>query len=493
MDDIDKSVPIPLYYQLKQMIKKGIEEGEYKPGDRLPTEQELCERFDISRQPVRHALTELVYEGILYRTPGRGTFVSDFSLSPSEDVMRIRVMLPEEKWASPLEKAARLWNEKHANRQVKLNLLLVGHPELEFKISTAVASGNAPDFSLIDSVCVPRFAAAGFLKPLDEIDPEWIESDYKRDFFPVFVDGSRYNDHLYGIHAQTDVALIWYRKDWLHEEEMEPPSTWSELLEIARHFQQPQVRKRYGLGPHSFAFPAGLKAGETTTYQLLPFLWSTGGDVFSDGHVVLNSRATRRAIEFLRALVTRYQVAPPDVTVYEWNRAPRLFGEGRVAMSVGGSYESALIGEAAGWDSDEFRARVGFTPIPAGPGGEQTTSAGGMSYAVYQQAEQPGLALEILKLATGPELLKEFCVATGQNPPRISVVESLDPDRDWFLSETSKILYNARTRPLTPEYTRVSEQLRLMVENAISGRMGVDEAVAKAAEIIGALTRLPLA
>lgn len=493
MNKIDKSVPIPLYYQLKQMIKDGIEKGEYKPGDRLPTEQELCDQFDISRQPVRHALTELVYEGILYRKPGRGTFVSDFSLSPSEDVMRVKVMLPEEKWATPLEKAARLWNERHANSQVRLNLLLVGHPELEFKISTAVASGKAPDFSLIDSVCVPRFAGAGFLRPLDKIDPEWIESEYKRDFFPVFVEGSRYDGHFYSIHAQTDVALVWYRKDWLREEGMGPPSTWSELLEVARHFQRPEVRKRYGLGSHSFAFPAGLKAEETTTYQLLPFLWSTGGDVFSDGHVVLDSKATRRTVEFLRDLVTRYQVAPPDVIVYEWNKAPRLFAEGEVVMSVGGSYESALIRETAGWDSEEFRAKVGFAPIPAGPDGEQTTAAGGMSYAVYQQAEQPELAVEVLKLASDPEVMKDFCVVTGQNPPRISVAESLDPERHWFLSETSQMLYNARTRPLTPEYTRVSEQLRLMIENAISGRMGVDEAVGKAAEIISVLTRFPLA
>jgi ABC-type glycerol-3-phosphate transport system substrate-binding protein len=274
---------------------------------------------------------------------------------------------------------------------------------------------------------------------------------------------------------------------------MEPASTWSELLEVACHFQKPEVRKRYRMGDHALAFPAGLKAEETTTYELLPFLWSTGGDVFSDGHVVLNSEATKRTVEFLRDLVARHHVAPPEVTGYEWNRAPKLFAEGEVAMAVGGSYESALIREVAGWDSEEFRAKVGFTPIPAGPGGEQTTSAGGMSYAVYQQTEEPELALEILKIATGPELLKEFCVATGQNPPRISVVESLDPEAHWFLSETSQMLYNARTRPLTPEYTRVSEQLRLMIENAISGRMGVDEAVGKAAEIISALTRFPLA
>ena len=493
MFEIDKSVPIPLYYQLKEMIKKKIESGEFKPGDRLPTEQELCEMFSISRTPVRQALTELTHEGILYRRPGLGTFISDFSLSPSRDVMRLKVMIPEEKWATPLEKAVRLWNEEYTDRQVKLNLLLVGYPELHFKIGTAVASGNAPDFSLIDSVWVAQFAKAGFLRPLDEVDLEWVESEYKQDFFPVFVEGGCCDGHLYAIHAQTDMTLIWYRKDWFEAEGMGPPATWNELVEVAQYFQRAEVRKRYGLGPHALAFPAGLKAGETATYQLLPFLWSTGGDVFADGKVALDSDAVRRAVAFLRDLVSRYHVASPEVTTYEWNRAPKLLAGEEVAMSIGGSYESALIQEVTGWDGDEFRARVGFVPIPAGPGGQQTTSAGGMSYAIYRQAKQPELALEILKIATSPELMKEFCLATGQNPPRISVYQALDPERDWFLYQTSTMLYSARVRPLTPEYAKVSEQLRAMIENAVSNQMAVGEAVRRAAEIISAITGLPQA
>jgi len=493
MFEIDKSVPIPLYYQLKEMIKKKIESGEFKPGDRLPTEQELCEMFGISRTPVRQALTELNYEGILYRKPGLGTFISDFSLSPSRDVMRLKVMIPEERWAFPLQKAAKLWNEENPDRQVRLNLLLVGHPELHFKIGTAVASGNAPDFSLIDSVWVAQFAESSFLKPLDEIDPDWMESDYKRDFFPVFVEGSCYNGHPYAIYTQTDMALIWYRKDWFEAEGIKPPTTWDEMVEVARHFQDAEVRKRHGLGPYALAFPAGLKAGETTTYQLLPFLWSTGGDVFANGKVILDSDAARRAVGFLGDLANRHKVTPPEITTYEWDRAPKLFAEGKIALSIGGSYESALIREVAGWNDDEFQARVGFIPIPAGPGGQQTTNAGGMGYAIYRQAKQPELALEILKIATGPNLMKEFCLSTGQNPPRISVYQALEPEQDWFLYQTSMMLYEARMRPITPGYARVSEQLQAMIENAVSARMPVDEAVRKAAEIISAITGLPQA
>lgn len=491
MFELDKDSPIPLYHQLKVIIKEKISKKEYKPGDRIPTEQELCEVFNISRTPVRQALTELTYEGILYRRPGRGTFVSDYSFSPSEDVTRIKAMVPEERWASSVEKAARLWNEENPDSQVKLNMLLVGHPQLRFKITTAVADGNAPDFSLIDSVWVAQFAKASFLRPLDEIDPNWVERNYKRDFFPAFIEGGSYQGSPYAIYVQTDMALLWYRKDWFRAEGIEPPKTWDELIETALYFQRNDIRDKYGMGTYALAFLAGLKAGETTTYQLLPFLWSTGGDVFADGHVALDSAATRRAAEFLSDLVNRYKVASPEVTTYEWNRAPKMLARGEVAISIGGSYESALIKETAAWDDDEFRDKVSFIPIPAGPGGQQTTTAGGMTYAIFRQAKHPHLALEILKIATGAKIMREFCLVTGQNPSRMSVVESLDPEKDWFLYQASKMLYSARVRPVTPEYAKVSEQLRAMIENAVSNQMAVGEAVRRAAELISAITGLP--
>ncbi|MCI8275071.1 MAG: GntR family transcriptional regulator [Lachnospiraceae bacterium] len=66
----------PLYYQLKQTILKWIENGEYAPGELLPSEKQLQEIFHISRTTVRLALKELAQEGFLIRSPGKGTFVA---------------------------------------------------------------------------------------------------------------------------------------------------------------------------------------------------------------------------------------------------------------------------------------------------------------------------------------------------------------------------------------------------------------------------------
>lgn len=69
----------PKYLQLKEEILSWIASGKYRPGDKLPSENELAEQFSLSRQTVRQSIGELVQEGWLAREQGKGTFVSRLS------------------------------------------------------------------------------------------------------------------------------------------------------------------------------------------------------------------------------------------------------------------------------------------------------------------------------------------------------------------------------------------------------------------------------
>ena len=77
MDGIDRQHPLPIYYQLKELLREKIAAGAWKPGELVPSERELSERYDISRMTARQALNELVDEGLVYREQGRGTFVAE--------------------------------------------------------------------------------------------------------------------------------------------------------------------------------------------------------------------------------------------------------------------------------------------------------------------------------------------------------------------------------------------------------------------------------
>jgi GntR family transcriptional regulator len=72
---INKNSPVPLYYQLKELLWDIVRHSQ--TGDAIPTESDICERYDISRPTVRQAVSALETEGYLERRKGKGTFVCE--------------------------------------------------------------------------------------------------------------------------------------------------------------------------------------------------------------------------------------------------------------------------------------------------------------------------------------------------------------------------------------------------------------------------------
>lgn len=68
--------PVPLYVQIKDLLQTQIETGAYVIGQRLPSERELAQRFNVSRMTARQALQSLAQEGLTSSRVGKGTFVS---------------------------------------------------------------------------------------------------------------------------------------------------------------------------------------------------------------------------------------------------------------------------------------------------------------------------------------------------------------------------------------------------------------------------------
>ncbi len=75
-DAINFESHIPYYIQLMDILREKVQQAEWRPGDQIPGEQDLCERYQVSRTVVRQALRELEYEGVITRQKGKGTFIS---------------------------------------------------------------------------------------------------------------------------------------------------------------------------------------------------------------------------------------------------------------------------------------------------------------------------------------------------------------------------------------------------------------------------------
>jgi GntR family transcriptional regulator len=105
MRAIDRSRPEPLYHQVEAALRERILNNEWGAGTRIPTEDELCDFYHVSRITVRQAIRKLVEEGYLERGRGRGTFVKEPTLTAGERGLR---SFSEEMRALGLTPGARL-------------------------------------------------------------------------------------------------------------------------------------------------------------------------------------------------------------------------------------------------------------------------------------------------------------------------------------------------------------------------------------------------
>ncbi len=74
--EIDGPAFSPLYRQIKTLITRSLEAGEWRPGEAIPSETELAARFKVSQGTVRKAVDELATDNLLVRRQGKGTFVA---------------------------------------------------------------------------------------------------------------------------------------------------------------------------------------------------------------------------------------------------------------------------------------------------------------------------------------------------------------------------------------------------------------------------------
>jgi GntR family transcriptional regulator len=103
---IDRASAIPFYYQLQEILKEEIERGTWQPGDLLPSEADLEQRFGVSRTVIRQALDVLQADGQISRAKGRRSMVAE----------------PKFRWEATI--GARNWSQPTVPNQVMLGRLV---------------------------------------------------------------------------------------------------------------------------------------------------------------------------------------------------------------------------------------------------------------------------------------------------------------------------------------------------------------------------------
>lgn len=126
---IDHSSAVPLYKQIEEYIRELIQTGKYEEGEFLPKEENLAKQFGVSRNTVRQGITNLVREGLIKRTPGRGTVLAEKHIAThlsewhsfSEEMLKKGVKLKNYFIRTEFEKAPdEVYRELQVQDQVEL-------------------------------------------------------------------------------------------------------------------------------------------------------------------------------------------------------------------------------------------------------------------------------------------------------------------------------------------------------------------------------------
>ncbi len=219
----------------------------------------------------------------------------------------------------------------------KINVITVPFSDLYTKILTDFSTGtNSYDAIVYDPQWMGDFASAGYLLDLTSM----VQSDANiqwNDILPYFRDFSAsYQGKVYDIPLDGDVQMVYYRKDLLAKDGIQPPQTWDDYINIAKKYQGatfPDGQKGYG---SCIAMKRSAQSYWMFLSILAPYIQSQGtkqGAFFDPSNMnpLINNDAGLAALNVYQQLS---KLGPPDILNEDVGASRGLFTSGRCALSL---------------------------------------------------------------------------------------------------------------------------------------------------------------
>ncbi len=190
----------PLYKEIKRRLMEALTQGEWRPGDAIPAERRLSERFGVSIGTVRRAIDELVAENILIRQQGRGTFVA--SHTRDRLLFYFFHVVPESGPKAYPDVEFVAFTRSKADRLVAERLAIAAGDPL-FRIRNRLHLSGAP--IMIDDIALPAARFPGLTEARVRNRPSTLYHLYQ-DAFGVSV--VRSSERLRAVVADAEIAEL---------------------------------------------------------------------------------------------------------------------------------------------------------------------------------------------------------------------------------------------------------------------------------------------
>ncbi len=447
---------IPKYLKIQEDFIRDIENGVYRPGEIIPSDNELMKSLKVSKSTITQALKSLSDKGYITRQQGRGTFVAEQRRKPAINVFICPTERREEIFWNEIKDA---FNQGTHSFEVKISFIYNDLVPLRDTLLKAFAGGMAPDILSLDGPDVPYWAYMNSIRPLDD----FVNEEFKNRFIPHILKQGTYQGKLYHLGYNESTLCILYNKKLFEKIGIVPPSSieqawsWEEFLSICQFIKR-KTSIRYPLLMDS-GRGLSMTSGEWVTYSAFPFITQNNGSFFNDACTqatgYLNSKETVEALEWLGKLFTPYEYTH-ILDIHE--QFPNDF-----AMSF--SLPNAFFDTINNNESDN----IGIIPLPKHI--RSASPHGGWGLCMSKQTQYPYECWEFISYFFSIENQLKLNKYTG-----IPVLKILYEAFNNFnlVSNNTNILFSqlhnsAVTRPITPAYPAFSRLFSTAYINIAKG------------------------
>ena len=284
----------------------------------------------------------------------------------------------------------------------------------------------------------------------------------KAEFVPSTLESVTFEDKMWGAPRSTDVGFLYYRTDQVDS----VPATWQEVYDLAA--------KNDGIVYQGASY-------EGLTVNFLELAFAAGGKVISDDgkKPEINSPENLKALEFMVAGV-KDGAAPKAVTTYMEQESNNSFQAGKATFMRQWPYAYALDNAKGSKVQGKFKV----VPYPAFEGGGKAGILGGHNMVISSFSKNPGGALKLIDYFTGAEVMLRAASEYSKAPTLVETYADASIKEQEkgipFLDELKVAVEQAKSRPVSPVYSQISQAIYKNVNEALSGAAEPKAALEKA-------------
>ena len=330
---------------------------------------------------------------------------------------------------------------------VKVEAKYVPFADFKKQLSIGASADELPDLVILDNPDHAAYAAMGIFADItDKFD---VSNYYEGPVNSCTLDGK-----LYGVPFGSNCLLMYYNEDMLKAAGKEVPTTWDELLDVAKACTTDTVS----------GFAHCSLQNEEGTFNFLPWVWSTGATSYE-----INSDGGVKALSMVKSLVDEGAMTKEAIN---WTQGDTMnqFISGNLAMMINGTWQVPTMRT----EVPDLNWNVALIPMDA----QQASGLGGENYAVIAGGNEDA-AIEFLKYATAKDQCLFMMNAMGYISSDSTIAEGQFAGDAVYEAFVEEMQYAQARGPL-PEWPDISDAISLAFNEVITGASTPEDAAAKA-------------